>query len=321
MPFLAGALIAYLANPLVTKLMRFHLSRLVSVIIVFSGIFLTLLLIILLLVPIIQKEIINLTSLIPYVVDFIQAKFFPWVTMHFNIQNANNSEALKTLMTEQLLKANELVSWFLGTVFNSGKAIVESIINIIIIPVVTFYLLRDWEILLNKIDKLIPPKLEPTIVNFAKECDEVLSAFFRGQLLVMLSLSIFYSLSLTLIGLQIGIVIGLIIGILSIVPYLGAIVGIVLAFFAALVQFGNLTSLLWVSIVFIIGHLIDALYLTPTLVGQRIGLHPVVVIFAILAGGTLFGFFGVLLALPLASVIMVFLKHLHRYYHKAYGRL
>jgi len=179
----------------------------------------------------------------------------------------------------------------------------------VMIPVVTFYLLRDWPRIVKESRRLFPRSVEPLIVHLVGQCDEVLGAFFRGQLLVMLSLGIYYVIALWAVGLELALLIGLIIGIISVVPYLGFIVGIILAVIATLVQFHSWVHIGYIAIVFAIGSGLENAVLAPLLVGDRIGLHPVAVIFAILAGGQLFGFTGVLLALPVAAVIMVLLRY------------
>lgn len=315
-PFAAGALLAYLCNPLVTRLMQLRVSRLVAVIIVFLGLFLFIIALLLLLTPLIQKQIAAFLELIPSTINWLQNSVLPNLMAHFDAQQLNG-DAIKSLFSQYLSKAGSMVSWVLQTMLQSGKALFEGLINLLLIPVVTFYLLRDWNLVIANIKKLIPRKYQPSIFKLAKECDSVLSAFFRGQFLVMLALGIIYSAGLSIIGLQVGIIIGLIAGLVSIVPYLGLIVGVTAASIAALVQFGTFSSVLWVWLVFAIGQLIESTFLTPTLIGDRIGLHPVAVIFAILAGGTLFGFFGVLLALPVASVIMVLLRHINQRYHSS----
>jgi predicted PurR-regulated permease PerM len=188
------------------------------------------------------------------------------------------------------------------------------LINLLLIPVVTFYLLRDWDILVARIQGLLPRRIEPVVVNLVKESNEVLGAFLRGQFLVMLALGTIYSLGLTVIGLDFALLIGMLAGLLSFIPYLGFIVGVISAGIASLLQFYDLIHLLLVIVVFGIGQLIESMLLTPKLVGDCIGLHPVAVIFAVLAGGHLFGFFGILLALPAAAVIMVLLRHTHDEY-------
>jgi predicted PurR-regulated permease PerM len=316
-PFLIAALLAYLADPLVERLTRrWHLPRLVSTMIVFLMMIIFLLLLVLLLVPLIQKQIETLTIVIPNIINWFQHVVFPWLANTFGFDEQINLETIKTTLADNWSKAGGAASWVLKTALHSGMTIIEWLTNLILIPVVTFYLLRDWKQLLTGIRGLLPRKIEPTIVKLTKESDAVLSAFFRGQLLVMLALGIIYSMGLTAIGLQIGLIIGLISGLVSIVPYLGFIVGIVAASIAAYVQFGTLSAILLVWLVYAIGQMLESTFLTPKLVGDRIGLHPVAVIFAVLAGGSLFGFFGVLLALPVAAVIMVWLRFLnHKYRH------
>lgn len=315
-PFIVGALLAYLCNPLVNKLIRLSISRIIATSIVFFFLFLCIFLLFLLLIPLIQNQITVLSEIIPRALIWIQQKIMPQLLAYFNIPGTNNVEAVKTILSENLMKAGGIIGWFLQAILHSGRALFNSMLNIILIPVVTFYLLRDWDSIYKKIPTFIPTEIRPGVIKLAKESDVVLSAFFRGQLLIMLCLSIFYAIGLSIIGLQIGILIGIISGLLSVVPYLGLIVGIIAASIAAIIQFGTLTSIFDVLIVFLIGLCLENFYLTPKLIGDRIGLHPVIVIFAILAGGTLFGFFGVLLALPVASVLLVLLKHFHLHYKK-----
>jgi predicted PurR-regulated permease PerM len=314
-PFLTGALLAYLADPLVQNLMRLRFSRLISSIIVFLCVFLILFLLILLLIPLIENQIAILVDVIPNSIAWVQDTIVPWLKETFGVSEAViNVVSLKKILTENLSKAGGAADWILKTVFASGIKIIEIVINLILIPVVMFYLLCDWNKFIMGIRNLIPRNAEPTVVKLSKECDEVLGAFFRGQFLVMLALGVVYSAGLTLIGLQVGVIIGLISGVLSIVPYLGFIVGIIIASIAAFVQFNTVSAVLLVCLVYAIGHLLEHMVLAPKLVGDRIGLHPVAVIFSILAGGYLFGFIGILLALPVASVVMVWVRYLHKRY-------
>jgi len=174
---------------------------------------------------------------------------------------------------------------------------------------VAFYLLRDWDLLVAKVRDLLPRHIEPTISKLARESDGVIGAFLRGQFIVMSALGVIYSVGLSLIGLEFSLLIGLLAGLISFVPYLGLITGVLAASVVALLQFHSFLSIVWVLAVFGIGQLISDFLLTPLLVGDRIGLHPVAVMFAVLAGGHLFGFFGILLALPVAAVIVVILRH------------
>lgn len=316
-PFLVGAILAYLANPTVENLMRFRLPRLVGVIIVFFLIFFVIGLLVLLLIPLIQKQTETLANFIPRIIPWIQNSVLPWLIAHFGVHEWMDIDYLKSSLAENASKGSSVFSWLLQATFHSGVRIIEWITNLILIPVVFFYFLVDWNRMLHGLRKLIPRKIEPTLVKLIRECDEVLSAFFRGQLLVMISLGIVYASGLTLIGLQVGLVLGIISGILCIVPYLGFSVGIVTASIAAYLQFGNMVHVLLVWLVFGIGQVLESTLLTPNLVGHRIGLHPVAVIFAVLSGGSLFGFFGVLLALPVAAVVMVWLRFLSQQYRSS----
>jgi len=182
--------------------------------------------------------------------------------------------------------------------------------NFLLMFVVTFYLLRDWDYIIAKTHALLPRKKEKNIVIIVKESDEVIGAFFRGQMLVMIALSVIYTVGLKIVGLETALLIGVLSGMVSFVPYLGFFVGILIASFVALMQYQEFLPLLYVVIVFMVGQMLEGMVLTPWLVGDKIGLHPVAVIFSVLAGGQLFGFVGILLALPVAAVIAVVLRHI-----------
>lgn len=317
-PFLIAALLAYLTDPIVEKLTRrWHFPRLLSTLLVFIALFSLIIFLILLIIPLIQKQFAVLIVVIPKIISWLQDVIVPWLTMTFGIENQINIDMIKQTLSENWSKAGTVATWVLKTALHSSMTIIEWLTTLILVPVVTFYLLRDWHKLLDGIRSLIPRKIEPTLVSLTKECDDVLSAFFRGQLLVMLALGIIYSIGLTVVGLEIGLLVGLVSGLLSIVPYLGFIIGIITASIAAYVQFGAFTPILLVWVVYGIGQVLESTVLTPKLVGDRIGLHPVAVIFAVLAGGSLFGFVGVLIALPVAAVIMVWLRFFTDKYRKS----
>ncbi|TAK77861.1 MAG: AI-2E family transporter [Gammaproteobacteria bacterium] len=303
-PFLLGALLAYLADPLVKRLDRWGVPHTGSVISIFVALFMLFLLLIFLLFPLIQQQINTLIDVIPQAVTWLQETALPWIKEYVNV------ETLKATLSASISKTGLIYH----AVITSGYTMVEWLVNLVLTPVVMFYLLRDWDQVLQGINSLLPRSIEPTVVKLAKECDAVLGEFFRGQLLVMLAMCVIYSLGLTMVGLQIGVVLGVIGGLLSIVPYLGSIFIVVSASITALVQYGTWQSLLWVWGVYLIGQGIEGYVLTPYLVGERIGLHPVAVIFAIMAGGALFGFFGVLIALPTAAVIMVLVRFANQRY-------
>ena len=189
-------------------------------------------------------------------------------------------------------------------------------LSLFLIPIITFYLLRDWDDIVARIGALIPTRQRSTVNQLAKDTDEVLGAFLRGQLLVMLALSVIYSVGLSLVGLQFAIAIGVVSGLVSFVPYLGFVFGIALAFLTVILEPNSLCLMAGVVATFSIAQFIEGSFLTPNLVGDRIGLHPVIIIFAIAAGGQLFGFFGILLALPAAAVLSVVVRFAYERYLK-----
>jgi predicted PurR-regulated permease PerM len=304
-PFVFGALLAYLTNPLVTYLDK-RLPHLLSVLCVFLMLFGLLAILVLILSPIIEKQFNALVDLVPQIMAWTQATLIPWV------QEVIKVDTIKSTISTLLPKSGLVLT----TLVKSGHTVIIWILNLVLIPVVTFYLLRDWDLILNNIKKNLPTASKPTITRLARECDDVLGAFFRGQLLVMLSLCLIYGVGLTLIGLKIGLVIGLIGGLLSIIPFLGSIFVVVTACLTAVIQYGSWDPLLWVLGVYVIGQGIEGYVLSPYLIGKRIGLHPVAVIFSIMAGGTLFGFFGILAALPVAAIIVVLLRFLRSTFAK-----
>lgn len=310
MPFLIAGMLAYLFDPIIYRLQKWKISRTWSVIIVLFIIALLIGLMLLIFVPVLQGQILNLIAKVPDMIVWVQNNAFPWLDTHFGLSLATwDAKQLKSALPTDLSEATSLVNSIWHTIFSSGKAIFIWTANLFLIPVVLFYLLRDWPKLLGGLQSLMPRRDEPTISHLFRECNEVLGAFLRGQLIVMLALGLLYSLGLSLVGLNTSFLIGLSAGLLSIVPYLGFIVGITVALIAAAFQFHDIWHSIFVILVFVIAQSIEGTVLTPNLVGDRIGLHPVAVIFAVMCGGQLFGFFGILLALPVAAVAMVFLRY------------
>jgi len=314
-PFLAAALLAYLGDPLVDRLELKNLSRTLSVSIVFVSIFLLLTLIVFLLVPMLEHQLSYLLGNIPRYIDLLQTDILPGLANKLGIDAAQfDLNELKKAMNQYWKQAGGLAMTVFSSVTKSGLSIIAWLGNLVLIPVVTFYLLRDWDVLVSRIHELVPKQYQPVISKLSKESDETLSAFLRGQFLVMLVLGLIYSIGLWVINLELALLIGLMAGLVSFVPYLGFILGIVAASIAMLLQTHELLQLVPVIIVFGIGQALEGMLLTPLLVGDKIGLHPVAVIFSILAGGQLFGFVGILLALPVAAVIAVVLRHMHGEY-------
>lgn len=317
-PFLVGALLAYLGNPLVDRLTKLNVPRLLSVIIVFAVLFLTLPLAIILLVPLLDNQITSLIAVFPAVVDWLQHTVLPRLHARLGDSDIVNIEIIKTTLAENWTKVGVVINRIFITILHSGMAFAFLLADIVLIPVVTFYLLRDWQKLLKCLRDILPRRIEPTVIKLLKECDAVLSDFFRGQFLVMIVVGIYYSVGLTAIGLSVGIIIGIVIGVLSIVPLVGFILGMVVSSIIVFIQYGTFFAVSKVLLLFLVGQLLENSVFTPVLVGKRVGLHPVAVIFAILAGGALFGFTGILLAVPVASVLMVWLRFLNAHYHKSH---
>jgi predicted PurR-regulated permease PerM len=315
MPFLVGFMLAYLGDPLADRLEAKGLNRTLAVSLVFLTLTLLWLLVLLLTLPLIGRQLDLLASKIPLWLQSLQQTVIPWLQQQLDLpQESLPVFDFKAVITDNWMTAGNLLGVFWSKIAGSSMAMVGWVANLLLIPVVTFYLLRDWDILIAHIQDLLPRAYQPVVSKLASDCDEILGAFIRGQLLVMLALAIVYSTGLWLIGLDLALILGLIAGLASIVPYMGFIVGIIAAGVAAWFQFQTFTPLLGVAGVFAIGQLLEGMVLTPLLVGDRIGLHPVAVIFAIMAGGQLAGFAGVLLALPVAAVVMVLVRHAHRNY-------
>ena len=308
MPFAFAATMAYLGDPLADRLERLGLGRSLAVTIVFVALLLLTAGALLLLIPLISRQIENLIQNMPRYVDWAKNTALPWLQLKLHLDpGAFDSDRVMAAIKEHIGSIGEVI----GKLSRSGVGVVMWLTNLVLIPVVAFYLLRDWDRLVAWIDRMLPRSIEPTIAHLAREADHVLGAFVRGQLLVMAALGVFYGGALSLVaGLSVGPLIGMVAGLLSFVPYLGFIVGFGAAIIAALVQYGDATHVLIVVGVFVAGQLLEGYVLVPRLVGGKIGLHPVAVIFAVLAGGYLFGFLGVLLALPAASVIVVLLRYL-----------
>ncbi len=315
MPFLMAAILAYLADPLTDRLEVVGLSRTWATVVVFSGLSLTGLLLLLFLVPLLQKQIQIIVVKVPMWLQMAEDQLLPWLQTRFGFDASELDRGeFARLLGQNWTTAGGLVATIVSSITRSGMAIGNWLMNLTIVAVVTFYLLRDWDRLVAAIRDLLPRDIEPVVSRLARESDEVLGAFLRGQLLVMLALSGVYSVGLWIAGIELFLSIGLLAGLVSFVPYLGFIVGIGAAGLAAVLQFQDLTHLIYVLIVFGVGQVLEGTVFTPLLVGDRIGLHPVAVIFAVLAGGQLFGFVGVLLALPVAAVIAVLLRHLRQRY-------
>ncbi len=316
-PFLLGGLCAYLGDPLVSALQKRGLKRNIAVVLVFICGTLLLLLTLLLVTPLLADQLEYLQGQMPLILQSVQTFISPLLEKYFGLkwQQASLQEWFNIATAGNNWKtASDFIAPILTSLSKSGLVLVGWFASMALVPVVTFYLLRDWPHLLIQLKTLLPRHLEPQIIQLTLSCHEVLGAFFRGQLLVMLAVGMIYTLGLWILGLKLALLIGMLAGLASIIPYLGFSLGIISALLAAAVQFQDGIHLAWVVLVFTIGQLLEGTILTPILVGDRIGLHPVAVIFSVLAGAQLFGFFGMLLALPVSAMILVLLRFMREKY-------
>lgn len=308
-PFAIAAALAYLGDPIVDRLQRLRLSRTLSVAVVFAVLALLGLITLLALVPLLQRQFLTLLRNIPDWLLWMQNSGLPKLGLPLPSDLRLDIDGLRQLIGGHWDSASNALKLIWGKASSSSGALFALLANLLLVPVVTFYLLRDWDLLVAWVNAMIPPRWQGLCGQLARESDDVLGAFLRGQMLVMLALALYYVAALSLIGLDLALVVGLIIGLVSFVPYLGSVIGILTAGIAMLVQTQEPMPFVWLAVVFGIGQILEGNVLTPWLVGDRIGLHPVTVIFAVMAGGQLFGFTGVLIALPLAAVLAVLLRH------------
>ena len=321
LPFLVAGALAYLFAPLVNKLMAWRFPRVLAVISVLLIVLSAFVFVVLLIVPLLQHEISLIAGRVPAAVEWLERSMLPKVSQLLGSDVIWDLNYLKQQAAAQMPAIKDALFSVLGSVSSSGLSLIGTVAKLVLIPVILFYLLLDWPLIVARGSELIPRPFLPRLSSVSKECDEVLASFVRGQVSVMLCLAIYYSIGLWVVGLDVALAVGLITGLLCFVPYLGFSLGLLLGILSGLLQFSDIKPLLAIGAVFIGGQVLEGMVLQPLLLGNRIGLHPVAVIFAILAGGELFGFTGVLLALPSAAVIVVLLRHLHtRYQQTAFYR-
>lgn len=314
-PFVVAAVLAYALTPLVDRLDnlgRGRLPRLMAVVVVELLFIVAMLGIVLLIVPILAKELPLMREQVPVLLDSISASLKPFFAQ-FGIKFSLDVASIKAFVLKYLSANAEDTFGSVMTSLKLGGSVAFAILgNAILIPVALFYLLMDWHRFVQRLLEFVPPRLRLAYDGFTQEADEVLGQYLRGQLLVMLVLSVYYSAGLSLFGLDLALPIGIFTGLAIFVPYVGFGLGLILALLAGLLEFaataGPAKALIMVALVYGVGQLIESLVLTPRLVGERIGLHPLAVIFALLAFGQLFGFVGVLIALPASAVLLVAMR-------------
>ena len=312
-PFVVAAVLAYALTPLVNKLDdmgKGRLPRVVAVVVVELLFILVALSLVLLIIPIVAKEIPLMREQIPLLADRITTGLTPWLAQ-FGIKVSLDVGSLKALALKYL-NANyeDMFGSLLSSIRLGGSVALAVLGNAVLIPVALFYLLMDWDKFVARLLELVPPPMRGTFDSFTDEADSVLGQYLRGQLLVMLVMAAFYAIGLALFGLDLALPIGIFTGLAMFIPYLGFGIGLILAILAGVLQFASIKAIVMVAVVYGIGQVVESLYLTPRLVGERIGLHPLAVIFALLAFGQVFGFVGVLIALPASAVLLVGIRRI-----------
>ena len=309
-PFVAAAILAYICNPPVQRLVRLKTPPTLAVLLVMLALIVASVLLLLILLPLLEKELGNLSARLPQFIDTLRIRLLPHLQQLLGVSPAWDGAWLKDFAVSHWQSAGKVLPWL----SNSGSVLIELFANLVLIPVAMFYLLRDWSALVGQVDELIPRHSYDKVREIATEIDTVLAEFLRGQLSVMVLMSVYYVIVLWVVGLEYALPIGIVAGMLVFVPYLGMLVGLALATLAAVMQFTTLSDVVWVWAVFALGQLLEGMVVTPRLVGERVGLHPLVVIFALMAFGQLMGFFGILLALPLSAILLVALRHAKAWY-------
>ena len=304
LPFVLGAAIAYLLDPIVDRLERLGTGRVLGTILIIMAAFFVLFFIFLLLIPLVIDQFRLLVAAVPDLVTSVQA-----LVLNQIASISPESEALNSTVSNLSTMAQEKLGIIFGSVMASAISLIDVIMLMVITPVVAVYLLVDWDRILEKINELLPLDHASVVRSLASEIDSTLSAFVRGMIAVCLVLGIYYATALSLIGLEFGLIIGFIAGLVSFIPYVGALLGGVLAIGLALIQFwGDFELVALVVGVFIVGQIFEGNILTPKLVGNSVGLHPVSLILALSLFGAFFGFIGLLLAVPLAASAGVILR-------------
>ncbi len=313
-PFALAAIVAYLLAPGVDWLHRYRIPRWVAVLLMILLAVLIVFGLLLILIPVFRQEMNALQQQLPNIVNKLNSAVAPKLADWFNIHVRFDSQFLRQLFTDQVAGQEDFLAAVVAQVRAGGMALLGVVGTLLLVPVVLFYLLLDFHTLRDQVEELIPRRWHAQTVSFLTETDGLLSQFLRGQVTVMLVLAAYYSIALTLTGSPTALPIGIVTGLLIFIPYVGYALGLTLALLAAVLQFDSWTGIAIVGAVYAFGQVIESFFLTPRLVGERIGLHPLAVIFALLAFGQVFGFFGVLLALPASAVLLVALRRLRAKY-------
>jgi len=325
LPFVAGMALAYFLDPVADWLERRGLSRLMATVVILVCFVLVFALSLMLVIPIIINQFTEFAAALPGYISQLQQIISSPETSFLPSWIGAQIETVKQNFSEVLSQGAGFLGSLLAQIWNSGKAIVDVVSLLIVTPVVAFYILLDWDRMVAKVDSWVPRDQVETVRQIAREMDESVAGFIRGQGSLCLILGIFYAVGLSVVGLNFGLLIGFVSGMISFIPYIGSLVGLVLSVGVAFVQFWpDYTWIVAVAAVFFVGQFIEGNILQPKLVGQSVGLHPVWLMFALFAFGAMFGFVGLLIAVPAAAVVGVLVRFaLSRYLDSDiyYGRM
>jgi len=316
-PFVIGAIFAYLGTPIVDWMERRRVPRTLGTVItvLFFGLLIVALLVVL--VPLVQAEVGLASKKIPELLGRLLVYVTPWLQANFGYTPAFDLATVKELLAENADAAKDLSMRLLAGVRSGGMLLITILINIVLIPVVMFYILRDWEMLWERLYDLVPRRWRAKTRQITGEIDAVLAEFLRGQGMVMVTLATYYVIGLWIAGLQFSLPIGILTGLLVFIPYVGFGLGFTLGMLAAVLQWESVPAFLAILSVYGIGQILENYILLPWLIGDRIGLHPLAVIFSLLAFGALFGLVGVLMALPVSAALLVGLRHMKDAYRSS----
>lgn len=314
LPFALAFLISYLLSPLVDELENKKVPRALATLISLSCFMAIIILIIANIAPLMRDQVAAFINNIPQYSKFIMGKVVPMFHEKMNSLNPYIADKAKSALEDIASSFLGYIGYFITDLFKSGVALVNLLSFIFISPIISFYTLRDWNKIRDKFYGLFPKHNKKTIIQQFKKINIVLANFLRGQTMVCIFLAAFYSIGLTLTGLEFGLFIGLATGILCFIPYIGVITGAVVAITLSFIQFSSLQSVAYVALVFALGQFCEGNFITPKVVGEKVGLHPVVIFFALFSGGALFGFLGALFALPMAAILGVIVQFLVQQY-------
>lgn len=314
LPFVVAGVMAYALHPVVERLAARRVPAWLGAGLAIAVLMLLLLAVALMVVPVVTRQLPLLREQIPSLLEQFNAWLLPWLQRWG--ANVQIDVTLVRDLLRRLISGHEgqLVDGVLSSLRIGGSAVLAVLGNLVLMPIVAYYLLLDWNGLVGRLQALVPPRWQGRTRRFLGEADGVLGQYLRGQLLVMGLLAVFYTVALALVGLDLALPIGVFTGLAVFVPYLGFGLGLVLGLLAALLQFQTLSGVLLVGAVYAVGQVVESFFLTPRLVGERIGLHPIGVIFALMAFGHVLGFVGVLIALPASAVLLVAVRRLQALY-------